>query len=920
MKKLLIFSVLIMFKIHTLSAQNLTWEWAKQVNATSISSKADQNGNVYVTGAFDGTLTIGNFTLVDNSTAYAAALDVFVAKYNSAGNVMWAKSFSGNDNDIPKDITVDNNGNCIIFGEYVSQSIAFDNFTVYNFNSSPTSANKDVFITKLDLNGNVLWAKSYGSYYAYDIAISIKSDLNGNCYAMGYANGGYITFGDNPYNYEFYSITSDNVGNLYAAGGFSNTNGKKYVAKWNGTEWGELGGRLSSTFNGIISSIATVAGGTVYAAGSFSNTTGKRYVAKWNGTGWSELGGTNTSTFNNNIRSIAADAAGNVYAAGYFTNTNGKRYVSKWNGTAWSELGGANTSTFNNNILSITTDLSGNVYAAGSFTNTNGKYYVAKWNGSAWSELGGTNSSTFNGGIWSITKDLLGNIYAGGQFSNANGKFYVAKWNGSNWSEVGGTNSSILDINGGLFGIATVAVDATGNVYTAGGFTNLNINNCEYVAKWNGSTWSELGGTNSSTFGNSNNGISTLTIDNGGNVYAAGAFMNTFGKYYVAQWNGSAWGELGGKLRLGQGPFIVKLDNMGSPAFAIKSVGDNKNLTLDNNENIFICGQFNGGPINFGNSVLCCSNGLGQTKMFFAKYNANGNELWARTAGSGDGKDGATAIDIDNTGNIIVAGSYNCSNFYGLPFVSGTVGSFSDNDLFLAKHDSIGNLIWVEGLKSQSPTGGNLKVAGDITTDNNGNYYIAGEFGEGGGGLMYLDTITLSTGMSGNGDLFVAKYNATGKALFAYTAIPGGGGEDAAQDITLDNAGNIYISGRYGVDITVGSSITFGSTTLGIGTNCFVSKLGSSSTVGINTPLTQEEFYNIYPNPLSDFATINFNKNSNYNIKVYDIIGSLIKSYDISGESSLLDMRESSDGVYFVVIEDTNTLKSDVKKIVVNKK
>ena len=912
MKKFVVLCLLILLNIFTLYAQNISWEWAKQIKATSISSKSDETGNIYVTGAFDSTLTIGNITLTENSTVnFWATTDVFVAKFDPQGNVIWAKSFSGNDTDAPQDITLDDNGNCILIGEYLSQTITFDNFILHNLNSSPLDARRDIFITKLDPTGNVVWAKTYGSFNSQTYAKVVKSDLNGNCYAMGLSSGGAVAFGDHPYNYEIWSLNSDNSGNLFAAGGFTNVNGKNYVAKWDGSNWSELGGSNSSTFNNGIMTVCSDAIGNVYAAGSFTNANGKRYVAKWNGSGWSELGGNNSSTFNSSIKTITIDAGGNVYAAGYFTNANGKYFVAKWNGSNWSELGGANTSTFNNIIMSIKPDALGNIYAAGYFTNTNGKRYVAKWNGSNWSELGGTNTSTFPANIWSITTDALGNVYAGGDFANTNGNFYIAKWNGVTWSELGGTNSSILYPTG-TYGICAITADVNGNIYTTGGFLNANSSN--YVAKWNGNYWSELGGVNSSPFGYNVNGINALTIDIGGNVNAAGAFMNTNGNYYVAKWNGNNWSELGGKLIInGQGEFIVKLDNLGNPLFAIKTFAETKNFTLDNYENIFISGQFAGGPLNFGNSVICCSGQIPDVNMFFAKYDANGEELWARSAGYFDGVETGTAIDIDINGNIIVAGSYNSSNFYGLSVLSGFVGT-SINDLFIAKHDSIGNLIWVEALKSQLSTGVTMKTVGDITTDNYGNCYIAGSFGEGGGGAMYLDNITLSsTSFSANGDAFVAKYDGNGNALFAVNAI--GDGDDGALDISLDNLNNIYISGLWGYD--AGGPITFGNFTL-VEYPGFVAKLGYNS-LGVTSFIDEEEdFYDIYPNPFLDYTTINFNEISNYSIKVYDVIGNLIKCYNISDNLFVLDMNESADGTYLLVIEDKDQLKSEVKKIVIN--
>ena len=61
----------------------------------------------------------------------------------------------------------------------------------------------------------------------------------------------------------------------------------------------------------------------------------------------------------------------------------------------------------------------------------------------------------------------------------------------------------------------------------------------QYVAKWNGSTWAELGGLNSLA---ANNYIVSLCNDAAGNVYAGGEFTNVIGKYYVAKFGNATLG------------------------------------------------------------------------------------------------------------------------------------------------------------------------------------------------------------------------------------------------------------------------------------------------------------------------------------------------------------------------------------------
>ncbi len=103
-------------------------------------------------------------------------------------------------------------------------------------------------------------------------------------------------------------------------------------------------------------------------------------------------------------------------------------------------------------------------------------------------ELGsGTNSLNANQEIFCLITDPQGNIYAGGNFSNRNSGRYIAKWNGSTWSEVG-TGVNTLNVNSSIL---TITFDPLGNLYAGGYFTNSNDR--YFVAKWNGTSWSELG-------------------------------------------------------------------------------------------------------------------------------------------------------------------------------------------------------------------------------------------------------------------------------------------------------------------------------------------------------------------------------------------------------------------------------------------
>lgn len=318
-------------------------------------------------------------------------------------------------------------------------------------------------------------------------------------------------------------ITIDATSNIYIGGRFTNTAGKKYVAKWNGSTWTELG---SLAANGDINALTKDKSGNIYAAGGFSNSAGKRYVAKWDGSVWAEMGsGTSALNAQDDILCLTTDPAGTVYAAGKFTNAGPMNaYVAKWDGSAWTELGGSGATSLKANamIQTITTDTKGTVYAAGAFTNASGKYYVASWDGSTWSELGTLNA---NGQIYTLTTDASGNLYAAGDFTNLAGMRYVAKWNGTKWTELGGLPASNV--------ISSIAVSGAGKVY-AGGFYKTSTYDA-FVSEWNGSIWSTLG-TGTDRLKTNGGHINALVFSPAGFLYATGTMTNSNSEPYVAKY------------------------------------------------------------------------------------------------------------------------------------------------------------------------------------------------------------------------------------------------------------------------------------------------------------------------------------------------------------------------------------------------
>jgi len=201
--------------------------------------------------------------------------------------------------------------------------------------------------------------------------------------------------------------------------------------------------------------------------------------------------------------------------------------------SAWSALG----TGVNGEVLAIA--VSGNdVYVGGMFdsagTCITGCTNIAKWNmtTNTWSALG----TGVDGEVFAIAVSG-NNVYVGGTFGQAGfvSANRIAVWDGSMWSALGtGTNETVRAIaigNGGVY--------AGGEFTEAGGCTGA-VNGCNFIAYWNGASWSALGtGMDSYVFALADGGT---VVYAGGGFDSAGGVPNTYG---IASWDNPFWYALG---------------------------------------------------------------------------------------------------------------------------------------------------------------------------------------------------------------------------------------------------------------------------------------------------------------------------------------------------------------------------------------
>lgn len=161
--------------------------WAKSAggnsNDTGNAIITDSSGSVYITGYFSSpSIIFDTDTLINTSTG-----DMFFVKYDTGGNLLWAKCAGGGSTNVGTSVRTDKIGNEYVTGSFFSSSIVFDTTVLVN------AGGFDIFVVKYDTNGNVIWAKSYGGTGG-DFAHSITTDSLNNIYVTGDYSSPIIVF------------------------------------------------------------------------------------------------------------------------------------------------------------------------------------------------------------------------------------------------------------------------------------------------------------------------------------------------------------------------------------------------------------------------------------------------------------------------------------------------------------------------------------------------------------------------------------------------------------------------------------------------------------------------------------------------------------------------------------------------------
>jgi hypothetical protein len=758
----------------------------------------DSSGNAYITGYYNSsTLTFYD----EDGTAFGTTLsrsgnnDVFIAKYNTDGEVQWAANAGGTGDNYGYGISADSSGNAYVTGYYNSSTLTLYNEDGTAFGTT-LSNSSSTFIAKYNTNGVVQWVASCGGQ-----GQSVFVNNGENVYVVG----------DYTSTLTLYNTDGTAFGTTLSNSGYSDA----FIAKYISTP--------INTFTSLDSSYSLVINTNVGI-------------------------GTTNPGFELDVRGDAN--VHNLYATylhgdgSQLTNIASNLQTITDSGNTTSNtllLTNADTGLVATGNVEANYLVTNNIFMPESATTISSESFLLSSDASAeWAAKIAGASDDYGQGI---AVDSSGNVYVIGHYTSATLNVYsqntttpatqlsnsgmvdvfIAKYDTSGvvqWAaRVGGS-----DIDEG-YGIST---DSSGNVYVIGRYnidtltfyntddgdsgitlTNSGSGSDVFIAKYdtNGVVqWVVKAAGSSGDYGNS------ISADSSGNVYVIGhsdsnplTFYTTLGTSSGKQLSNSGNSDV----------FIAKYDTNGVVQWAAKvdgsSIDEGYGISADSSGNVYVIGHSDSTTLNvYSQNTTTPATQIsnsGGNDVFIAKYDTNGNVDWAaNVAGTSD--DYGRGIAVDSSGNVYAIGYSDSTtlNVYSQNTTTPAtqLSTSGIEAVFIAKYDTNGVVQWAAKIAGASDDYGY-----GISTDSGGNVYVIGYSFS--GTLTFYNAGGTSSGKtipnSGNSDVFIAKYDTNGVVQWAGRAA--GPTFDYGNSISADSSGNVYVIG-YSQSPTFTFDTTFG--------------------------------------------------------------------------------------------------------------
>jgi hypothetical protein len=271
------------------------------------------------------------------------------------------------------------------------------------------------------------------------------------------------------------------------------------------------------------------------------------------------------------------------------------------------------------------------------------------------------------------------------------------------WVRQAGASGSTADFGGGIACDGATGLYVTGQYLSGASFSGTNLSGSGFfLARYN--TAGALEWVRSATSASGAAVGHSVTVDPLGNCYVAGSFDGT-----------TSFGATNLTSAGGSDVFLAKYDRAGTLLWAVQQGGafddSGRGVAADGTNGCFITG------------LLQSASGSASRDIVVARYNASGALQWQRQPAS-TSSDAGMAIAVDGSGNAVVTGWFTGT----ANFITTNITAIGARDIFAAKYNNTGTLLWVSVVGGASGDEGK-----GVGVDTNGNVYVTGSFNLGGG-------------------------------------------------------------------------------------------------------------------------------------------------------------------------------------------
>ncbi len=560
---------------------------------------------------------------------------------------------------------------------------------------------------------------------------------------------------------------------------------------------GTLDPAWNPSADGSVLALAVAPSGAVYAGGHFTNIGGRarNNLAKLAGDGTGAANSTWNPSPNDMVSALAVDGNGDVYAGGLFTSFGGvaRNRIAKHSGSNTGTVDATWNPSSNGEVLALAVDTVSNaIYVGGWFSMIGGqpRSGLAKLSASGAGAADANWNPSLNNRVYALAVDASGQVYAGGAFTQvgAASRSYLARWDSA---------GSLMPWNPSVAGLVhALAVDeANSAVYAGGHFTSIGGIARNRIARLSsGVTASVDANWNPSSSG----GVYALALATDGTVHAGGWFTH-----------------IGGQFRTS----LARLNASGAAEAALANVYDSSTGSTNVNA---LARQSDGGTIVGGNFVA--ADGMAHNNILRLRPDGTLDEGWSPQI---DGRVAALAVDADD--RVYVGGYFtrvsvlnrtNLARLNAAGVVHGSWNPAPDEEVFALAVDASGE-VYAGGAFTQIggvPRDHLAKLSGGATATVDATWNPSGANGWvfalalGSGSAVYVGGEFTSIG-----GLSIPRLALLGGSTGAVQPWNTPGASDTVRALAVHATGDVYVGGYF--------------TGIGGGTRNRIAKLSSTGQV-----------------------------------------------------------------------------------------